>query len=149
MSMTTDDAGGARGARLKRARQGWALPAALAGRLALSGAFAGVIVGSGASTACVSPTLPLPPPELPSITQGTEPNRYVLAAGPGGAEANAFIITFNLNPDLPREQRVAGTQADEGGRWRVEIWARPGDCVDITQEVGTSRSPSLSITIPR
>ena len=137
---------GPRGAR----RLGrWRFAAAAAGRLALAGAVAGALASAGASTACVSPTLPLPPPEVPSVTQGSEPNRYVLSAGPGGAEPEAFIITFNLNPALARDQRVAGTQADELGRWRVEIWARPGDRVDVTQEVGTSRSPSLSITIPR
>ncbi|HRG99558.1 MAG TPA: hypothetical protein PLR99_25095 [Polyangiaceae bacterium] len=119
------------------------------GRLALAGALAGALTSAVGTTACVSPTLPLPPPEVPSVTQGSEPNRYVLSAGPGGAEPDAFIITFNLNPTLARDQRVAGTQADELGRWRVEIWARPGDRVDVTQEVGTSRSPSLSITIPR
>lgn len=133
----------------RRVRRGWLFAAAAAGRLALAGALVGALTSAVATTACVSPTLPLPPPEVPSVTQGSEPNRYVLSAGPGGAEPEAFIITFNLNPALPRDQRVAGTQADELGRWRVEIWARPGDRVDLTQEVGTSRSPSLSITIPR
>ena len=109
---------GPRGAR----RLGrWRFAAAAAGRLALAGAVAGALASAGASTACVSPTLPLPPPEVPSVTQGSEPNRYVLSAGPGGAEPEAFIITFNLNPALARDQRVAGTQADELGRWRIKI----------------------------
>lgn len=127
--------------------------ARLCGRWLLAASVAAGLAGVGASplaaTGCMSPTLPLPPPEMPSVTQGSEPNRYVLAGRQGSAEANAFIITFNLNPTLARDQRVAGTQADELGQWRVEIWAKPGDRVDLTQEVGTSRSPSLSITIPR
>ncbi len=110
----------------------------------------GVGVGvTGLLLACVSPTLPLPPPELPSITQGSAPDRFVLTAGKGGAEPDAFIIALNLNPSLPRDRRVTGTQADEEGKWRMEVWGRPGDRIDITQEVGTTRSPSLSVTIPR
>jgi hypothetical protein len=100
------------------------------------------------STACVSPTLPLPPPETPIVSQGSALNRVVLTAGKGGAKANAFIITINQNPSIPREERVAGTQAEADGSWRVELFAEPGDRIDITQESGTERSPSLSVTIP-
>jgi hypothetical protein len=113
----------------------------------------GVLLASGlamavALGACVSPTLPLPPPETPIISQGSALNRFVLTAGKGGAKQNAFIITINQNPTIPREERVAGTQAEADGSWRVELFAEPGDRIDITQESGTERSPSLSVTIP-
>jgi hypothetical protein len=98
---------------------------------------------------CVSPTLPLPPPETPLISQGSAPNRFVLTGGKGSALPDAFIIAFNLSPSLPREQRVTGTQADEEGRWRIELFASPGDRVDLTQERGDTRSPALSVSIPR
>lgn len=108
----------------------------------------GLAIGPLVLGACVSPTLPLPPPETPIISQGSALNRFVLTTGKGGAKANAFIITINQNPTIPREERVAGTQAEADGSWRVELFAEPGDRIDITQESGTERSPSLSVTIP-
>ncbi len=98
---------------------------------------------------CVSPTLPLPPPETPLISAGSTPNRYLLSGGPGGAQPNAFVIAINSNSAVPRNLRVNGTQADEKGAWSVEVYASPGQRIDITQEIGNSRSPPLSILIPR
>lgn len=106
-------------------------------------------LGAALVVGCVSPTLPLPPPETPIITQGSEPNRYVLTGGKGSALVDAFIIAINQSLSLSRDKRVSGTQADEEGRWRVEVYASPGDRIDITQERGDVRSTTLSIAIPR
>lgn len=109
-------------------------------------AWAMAIVLAIASIACTSPTLPLPPPEQPTVTIGSEPNTFRLTSD-RGALPNALIIVVNRNESLPRHQRVAGTIADELGSWEVEIVAHVGDVVDISQEDGTTRSPTTTVTL--
>ena len=96
--------------------------------------------------ACTSPTLPLPPPIAPSIATGQEPNTWKLTSQ-NGAQPNALIITVNRNETLPRGERVAGTIADEQGSWELEVLGTAGDVVDVSQEDGTTRSPSISVTL--
>lgn len=96
--------------------------------------------------ACTSPTLPLPPPSTPSITVGSSPDTFHLSST-NGAEPNAIVIVINRAPDLPRSQRVSGTIADELGTWELDVKARIGDVLDISQESGSTRSPSTTITV--
>lgn len=103
----------------------------------------------GAATAlfaCTSPTLPLPPPALPTISAGTEPSTYRLSSVEG-ALPNALIVVVNRNEAVPREKRVEGTIADERGSWEVTVFASPGDVLEISQESGTSRSSGTSLTV--
>lgn len=104
---------------------------------------------AAAAFGCVSPTLPLPPPETPVITTGSAPGRYVLAGSKGAALPDAFVIAINESPSLDREKRVTGTQAQADGAWRMEIYASPGDIVDVSQERSDQRSTSLTVRIPR
>ncbi len=97
---------------------------------------------------CASPTLPVPPPLLPTITTSSAPGRVHLASN-RGAEANALVIVYNRNPAVPRDQRVSGAQADDLGTWDAEVVASPGDFLDITQELGTSRSAPVTAQVPR
>src|SRR5688572_3063786 len=99
------------------------------------------------AVACTSPTLPLPPPAVPSITQASAPDRFKLSTGPGGAEPNALIIVVNRDSDLPRSKRVSGTLADEQGGWELEVFASAGDFLDISQESGTTRSPTTTVQV--
>lgn len=114
-------------------------------------AFSRVVLVALATAAfgCVSPTLPLPPPETPVITIGSAPGTYVLAGSKGAALPDAFLIAINENPSLERSKRVSGTQAEADGAWRMQIFASPGDLIDLSQERSDQRSPSLSIRIPR
>ena len=99
-----------------------------------------------AATACASPTLPLPPPTVPSA----------LAAGDGlytlrserGVEPNAVVVIYNNNTGLSLSDRVGATQADGEGSWEETIKAVPGDLIDITQEFGTTRSAPVTFRIP-
>lgn len=101
-----------------------------------------------AALACAAPTLPLPPPSLPGVEQSTEPNRYRLRAV-RGAEPGAIVVLVNRNPTVPGPERAAATVADDEGTWEVEVWANPGDTLDITQEFGSTRSPPVVLTLPR
>ena len=95
--------------------------------------------------ACASPTLPLPPPSIPSSSQ-VDANHYALSST-AGVEANALVILYNKNPDLPLDQRVFGAQADGKGSWSQTIIATKGDAIDITQEFGSTKSPPTTIQI--
>lgn len=96
--------------------------------------------------ACTSPTLPLPPPSQPTISVGSEPNTFRLSSD-RGALPNALVIVVNRNESLPRDQCVAGTLADAQGSWALEIVANAGDVVDISQEDGATRSPTISVRL--
>lgn len=101
---------------------------------------------AAAALACTSPTLPLPPPALPSVTTGSTPGTYKLSSLQG-SEPNALIIIVNRNTDLPRNKRVTGTIADNQGSWDVDVVANPDDTLDITQEVGAVGSPVTTVTV--
>ena|SRR5690606_31675135 len=95
---------------------------------------------------CTSPTLPLPPPAAPSITMGSSPETYTLTST-NGVEPNALILVVNRNLDLARERRVAATIADEQGSWVLEVYASPGDLLDVSQEFGSTRSPATTVQV--
>jgi hypothetical protein len=111
------------------------------GAISVAAAFALVGVVS-----CASPTLPLPPPAIPTIEAGAVLGHYHLTSV-RGAEANAIIVIVNRNPAVPGDARVFGSEADANGTWDADIVATQGDVVDITQEYGTTRSASTTVTI--
>jgi hypothetical protein len=98
------------------------------------------------AAACTSPTLPLPPPALPTITAGSAPNTFRLTSD-RGALPNALIVAVNRNEAVPRNQRVVGTIADVQGSWELVMTATSGDFVDVSQEDGTTRSPTTTVQL--
>jgi hypothetical protein len=90
--------------------------------------------------ACESPTLPLPPPEAPTLEAGSDINHIKLVAGCGGAEPNAVIVIVNLNPAVAGDMAVGGALANDCGAWDAMVYAHVGDTLDITQEVGETWS---------
>ncbi|MBX3214445.1 MAG: hypothetical protein KF850_20585 [Labilithrix sp.] len=105
-----------------------------------------IAIAVAVGIACTSPTLPLPPPALPTVSVGSEPSSFRLRSD-RGAIPNALIVVVNRNEQLPREQRVEGTIADELGSWELEITANAGDTIDISQEDGTTRSPTTTMVL--
>ncbi|MEO7113483.1 MAG: hypothetical protein ABI183_23795 [Polyangiaceae bacterium] len=97
------------------------------------------------AVACASPTLPLPPPSIPSISQ-TDATHVTLSSD-RGVEANAIVVIYNRNPAVSLQERVTGVQADAEGTWTQTVFASNGDIVDITQEFGTTQSPPTTIQI--
>jgi hypothetical protein len=96
---------------------------------------------------CESPTLPLPPPALPDVSISTQAGKFHLAST-RGAQPDAVIVILNRNPNIPRDQRVSGSQADDEGTWEADVLASPNDVLDITQEFGIERSPPVTVVIP-
>lgn len=97
--------------------------------------------------ACTSPTLPLPPPALPTISTSAQADSFHLKSE-RGTIANALVVTVSRNTTLTPEQRVNGTIADGDGSWEMDVIGQPGDIVDISQESGSERSAPVSITLP-
>ncbi len=95
---------------------------------------------------CASPTLPLPPPALPSVLAGSMPGTFRVSSIKG-AEPNALVLLINRNTTLKPNERITGTFADEEGSWDVELRASTGDIVEVSQEFGSLRSPPVSVTI--
>src|ERR1700689_3080214 len=95
--------------------------------------------------ACASPTLPLPPPSIPSLSRTD--STHVTLSSVGGVEANAIVVIYNRNPNVSLQERVTGVQADTNGSWTQTIVASLNDVVDITQEFGTTQSPPTTVQI--
>ncbi len=102
-----------------------------------------VLVAAMAVFSCSSPTLPLPPPALPSIALGVEASTFVLKSDKG-ALPNALIIIVNRDTTLANEDRVSGTIADNVGSWQATVKGTAGDVVDIAQDDGSNRSPTVT-----
>jgi len=98
--------------------------------------------------ACASPTLPLPPPAIPSVASGSDADHVKLSAQCGGAEANAIIVIVNSNTSVPGDLSVTGSRADGCGAWDANVYAHAGDYLDVTQEFGTTRSSPVVVEVP-
>lgn len=97
---------------------------------------------------CLSPTLPLPPPEAPTLEAGVDADHIKLVAGCGGAEPNAIIVIVNSNTAVPNDLSVSGSRADNCGAWDADVYAHSGDALDITQEFGDVVSTPTVVQVP-
>ncbi len=97
--------------------------------------------------ACASPTLPLPPPEAPTIEPGVDSEHVKLVAGCGGTQPAAVIVIVNRRVSLPGDQAVSGARADGCGAWDAVVFAHAGDVLDITQEAGTDLSTPTVVQV--
>jgi hypothetical protein len=104
----------------------------------------GVLLGA---VGCLSPSLPLPPPMAPLVSTSTDGNPNKIHLTGTGVEAGAIIVVYNHSePDLAK--RVGGAEADGLGQWQCDVWARKGDRLSITEQVGRYASPSIDFVVP-
>jgi hypothetical protein len=98
-----------------------------------------------AAVSCASPTLPLPPPEAPTQTEGIDAEHIELSAGCGGAQSRALIVIVNENvaPDMA----VGGAIATDCGSWDSSVLAHSGDALTITQTADESTSPPATYIV--
>ncbi|MDP9034252.1 MAG: hypothetical protein M3O50_05560 [Myxococcota bacterium] len=108
--------------------------------------FGGVLVA--AALACASPTLPLPPPSIPSVSRSTDADHVVLASACGGAEPNAIVVIQNTRPTVPGNLAVSGARATGCGSWDAIVYAHTGDYLELWQEFGTTVSTSTFVVVP-
>jgi hypothetical protein len=97
--------------------------------------------------ACVSPTLPLPPPDAPVIIPGTDADHVELRAACDGAQPNAIMIIINTNPDVANDLAISGSRASNCGSWDATVYAHANDTLQITQQVGDQASTAVLVTV--
>jgi hypothetical protein len=109
------------------------LPAAIAFVLACGG--------------CASPTLPLPPPAVPTQGVGPDADHVTLSSSCGGSEPGAILVIVNLNPSVANDLAVSGARADSCGSWDATVYAHKGDVLHVTQDFDTTTSPPVTVVI--
>jgi hypothetical protein len=110
------------------AARAWMLRAALAASLAISG--------------CLSPTLPLPPPDPPAVTAIDTEGNVTLHGTPGSVDAGSLVNAFNQNTGHGVIERADGV-----GAYTIVIGASVGDTIALWQEVGNETSSPTLVTI--
>ena len=78
--------------------------------------------------ACVSPTLPLPPPQDPTLTNSGN-GMYHLHGAPNSAEAGALVLVINDFAG-PIDRGVISTSNPDGS-WDADIAGKKGDVLTI------------------
>lgn len=107
---------------------------------------------AAAAFGCMSPTLPLPPPDAPNETPGSTPGTIHLIGAPNSAEPNAILLIRNNYPNpaenLSLEQQIHSTLVATDGSWDATVYAVPGDVLTIWQEFGKNdASPSIDFQV--
>lgn len=91
------------------------------------------------ATACLSPTLPLPPPSRPDV-EGPDAEGFVVLSGhvPPYTEA----IAYN-----PRTRDIVGEETLASGAYDLRMEAQVGDEISFRYRDGTQDSPSIVIVV--
>lgn len=100
-----------------------------------------------APLACLSPTLPLPPPEAPVIVPGADADHVELRAACTAAQPNAIMIIINTNTQVPNDLAVSGSRASNCGSWDATVYAHPNDTLQVIQQVGDQASDATLVTV--
>lgn len=90
-------------------------------------------------TGCLSPTLPLPPPEKPVVTQPDAQGNIELS---GDVDPGSIAEAFDL-----RTNRLYGQETDSG-HYDFKMPAHSGDEVEFRYEVNSDVSPSIVFVVP-
>ncbi len=94
--------------------------------------FAAVVLAVG----CNSPTLPLPPPSLPSESVGADPGTIKLTGGMNSVVGGSIVLVVNYNP----VEKAWVTVANADGTYELTVNAVKNDTLHITELVGTDTS---------
>lgn len=100
-----------------------------------------VATASLALGACLSPTLPLPPPDRPDVSS---PDANGLVRIQGVASANAEVIAWNHSSDL-----LAGQITGSDAAYDFTMRAKAQDVIELWYVKGTDQSPSVTVTVPK
>lgn len=96
-------------------------------------------LGALISVGCLSPTLPLPPPDKPDV-EGPDQDGYVTLTGV--VPAYALAQALNL-----RTGEIAGQVTDETGYYQFRLRAEVDDECVFWYNDDTERSPSVRFQI--
>ena len=115
----------------------------------VAGFVGGIVVACTSS--CASPTLPLPPPLAPAISQAEDPDHVTLTATCNPIEASLVIVVVNEGggQPVPPGLAVGGAIADSCGAWQTEMFAHAGDALVITYQLNDQTSQPTVVTVRR
>jgi len=103
----------------------------------------------GVAVACVSPTLPLPPPATPTISAGVDAAHVALSSGCGGVENGADVEIINTNPTVPSSEAGVVALASNCGAWSAAVFAHAGDVLSILQQFENATSAPITVQVPQ
>ena len=89
---------------------------------------------------CLSPTLPLPPPDRPDLSA---PDASGLVRLQGVAAPQAEVIAWNHNTDL-----IAGQVTGDDSRYDFTMKAQANDLIELWYVQGSEESQSIRIVVP-
>jgi hypothetical protein len=99
------------------------------------------------AAACLSPTLPLPPPEVPT-QQMVDSTHVTLTSGCGGVQNNAMVLVHNASESAPGSTKVGDQFLASGcGSWSGTVFARAGNVLQITQSTDTQDGLPLTVHV--
>jgi hypothetical protein len=89
---------------------------------------------------CLSPTLPLPPPDRPDVSA---PDGNGLVRIQGIAAPKAEVIAWNHANNV-----LAGQVTDESSRYDFTIKAEVNDFIELWYMQGSDESQTIRLTVP-
>lgn len=89
---------------------------------------------------CLSPTLPLPPPDRPDVTA---PDESGLVRLQGVAAPDAEVIAWNHETNL-----IAGQVTGDDSRYDFTMAAEANDFIELWYVVGSEESQSVRVIVP-
>jgi len=98
------------------------------------------IVGALAGASCLSPTLPLPPPDVETVSQSSERGQWSVS---GTCAPGALVIVFNDETG----QGAVYEDRTLSGKWYVHLEAEQCDRAWASQERGTDSSTRTPFTV--
>ena len=100
---------------------------------------------------CLSPTLPIPPPDSAVASVPDLNGEVTVSGGAGSAQSGAIISVWNSNYVDPTSG-TTGTGVDQpvatDGSWTAQIHGKSGDLLYIHQSYDGETSPDLYVYVP-
>lgn len=98
------------------------------------------VVSALASASCLSPTLPLPPPDVESIVQAEEPGVWIVS---GTCPPGSLVTVLNEDTGLG----AAFDDREESGKWSVRLQGEECDLAWAATQRGSDDSARTSFTL--
>lgn len=99
-----------------------------------------LVATSLALASCLSPTLPLPPPDRPDVSA---PDASGLVRLQGAAAPRAEVIAWNHDNDV-----IAGQVTRETSNYDFTIKGEVGDLIELWYIQGDDESSTVRVTVP-
>jgi hypothetical protein len=99
-----------------------------------------LVVAGLCLASCLSPTLPLPPPDRPSVSA---PDENGLVRVQGVAVPKAEVIAWNRQSDL-----LAGQVTGDDSHYDFTIKAQVSDNIELWYIQGDEESQTVSVKVP-